>query len=54
MVTGDGLIEVTADDDGGRNYSTLREVIFGALKTDRLIEGNRLIRCRLIQVRLYL
>ena len=32
----------------GRNYSRSREVIFRALKTDRLI------RCHLIQVRLYI
>ena len=37
----------------GRNYSASRDAIFGTLKADRLIEGDRLIRCRLIQVRLY-
>ena len=31
----------------GQNYSTSTEVIFGTLKTDRLIQ------CLLIQVRLY-
>ena len=36
----------------GRNYSTSREVIFGTLKTDHLIEGDRLIWRRLIQIRL--
>ena len=45
-------MEVTAN-NRGRNYSTSREVIFGTLKTDRLIEGERLTRCRLIQVRLH-
>ena len=44
----DRLIEANR----GRNYSTSREVIFGTLKTDRFIEGGRLIRCRLIHVRL--
>ena len=37
----------------GWNYSTSREVIFRTLKTDRLIKGDHLIRCRLIQVRMY-
>ena len=39
--------------NSGQNYSTSGEVIFGTLKTDRLIEGDCLIWCRLIQVRLY-
>ena len=31
----------------GRNYSTSREVIFGTLKTDRLIEGDCFIQVQL-------